>query len=87
MVGGVKDVQKSGNKGSRQATEFVTLTLFPDPKVGSTGWGVGGGRVGGQGQEREGSVALEHGGGGGNRRGICTLVRLIDRCEGRRKEG
>jgi hypothetical protein len=80
MVGEVEDVQeKSGNKGSRQATEFVTLILFPDPKVGSTGWGVGGGRVGGQGQERVGGVALKQGGGN------CT--HLIDRCEGRRKEG
>ncbi len=79
--------EKSDNKGSRQATEFVTLTLFPDPKVGSTGWGVGGGRVGGQGQEREGSVGLKQGGGRGNRRGICTLARLIDRREGRRREG
>ncbi len=55
MVGEVEDGQKkSGNNGSRQATEFATLTLFPDPKVGSTGWGVEGGRVGGQGQERGG---------------------------------
>jgi hypothetical protein len=43
--------------------------------------------VGGQGQKRGGGVGLKQGGGGGNRRGNCTRALLIDRCEGKRREG
>ncbi len=41
--------------------------------------------MGVKGKKRGGGVGLKQGGGGGNRRGNCT--RLIDRCEGKRREG
>jgi hypothetical protein len=66
--------------------------LFPSFQTLAVGQSVN--RLGGRKGEGGGSRARkgrwrgsEKGGGGGNRRVSCTRARLIDRCEGRRREG
>jgi hypothetical protein len=70
-------------------TEFVTLTLCPDPKVGSTRRGGMGGGWGVKDKKREGSVALEHGGGGGggNRRGDLYTGTFDWQVRGEKEQG